>query len=263
MGVLNVTPDSFSDGGRYFDVGAAVARGEEMVREGADLLDIGGESTRPTGAEPIDAGEELRRVLPVLRELRGRVDVPISIDTYKGAVAEEALAAGADLINDISGLRWDPQMTRVAAASGAPVILGHSRGGREELHREHRYEDVCAEVAAELEGSLRRAEAAGISRQRVIVDPGIGFSKSAHHNLPLLRDLSPVCALGCPVLVGVSRKSFLGRITGRGVGERLMATAAATVAAILAGAHMVRVHDVAPLLDAVRVADAIRRAAIG
>jgi dihydropteroate synthase len=258
VGVLNVTPDSFSDGGRFLDPEAAVARGVELAREGADLIDVGGESTRP-GSTPVALAEELRRVIPVIRALRQRVEVPLSVDTTKAAVAREAVAAGADLVNDVSGLRFDSEMGPTVARLGVPVVLMHSRGGRGELHEAFGYVDVSAEVAAELEEAIGRAEAAGIPRDRVILDPGIGFSKDAAHNLAVLSDLGPVRALGRPVLIGVSRKSFLGKVTGRPVEKRLLATAAACVAAVLAGANLVRVHDVAPLWDALRVADSIVR----
>jgi dihydropteroate synthase len=259
MGVVNVTPDSFSDGGAFADPEAAIAQGARLAAEGADLLDVGGESTRP-GAIPVPAAVEMERVLPVIRGLRAKTDAPISIDTYKAEVARAAVRAGAELVNDISGLRFDPEMAPTVARLGVPLLLTHSRGrGPEDLHREPRYEDVAREVADELALGLDSAVRAGIPREQILLDPGIGFSKSAEHNLPLLEDLGPILALGRPVLVGVSRKSFLGRITGRPAGERLTATLAATVAAVLAGAHVVRTHDVAPLGDALRVADAIRR----
>jgi dihydropteroate synthase len=262
VGILNVTPDSFSDGGRYLDVEAAIAHGLELAAEGADLIDVGGESTRP-GGPPVPAEEEQRRILPVIRGLRARTDVLISVDTTKAAVARAAVLAGADLVNDISALRFDPEMAPSLARLGVPVVLMHSRGGREELHRDPCYGDVLREVAAELGEAMARAAAAGIPEDRVLLDPGIGFSKAAEHNLPLLRDLGPILDRGRPVLVGPSRKSFLGHLTGRPVQERLEATAAAVVAAILAGANLVRVHEVAPLRDAIRVADAIRRGRVG
>jgi dihydropteroate synthase len=258
MGVLNVTPDSFSDGGRFLDPDAAVARGVELAREGADIIDVGGESTRPGGA-PVPLAEELQRVVPVIRALRERVEAPISVDTTKAAVARAAVAAGADLVNDVSGLRFDSEMGPAVARLGVPVVLMHSRGARGELHESPSYADVSAEVAAELYEAIGRALAAGIPADRIVLDPGIGFSKEAAHNLALLADLGAVRALGRPVLVGVSRKSFLGRVTGRPVEGRLLATAAACAAAVLAGANLVRVHEVAPLWDALRVADSIVR----
>jgi dihydropteroate synthase len=253
MGVLNVTPDSFSDGGRYLDPGAALEHARAMVAEGADLVDIGGESTRP-GAEPVSAAEELRRVMPVIEQLPG--DVPVSIDTSKAAVARAATAAGAVFVNDVTALRGDPAMAAVAAQSGADVCLMHMRGEPRTMQDDPRYDDVVADVAAFLEERLAFAVREGIAEDRVWLDPGIGFGKTLAHNLELLRRLGEIAALGRPVVVGVSRKRFLGALTGRGEAERLAGTVAANVMAFERGAHMFRVHDVAATRDALVVASA-------
>jgi dihydropteroate synthase len=258
MGVVNVTPDSFSDGGACSEDGAALARGLKLVADGADLVDVGGESTRP-GAPPVSAREEAARVVPVVRALAHGATV--SVDTYKASVAAAALDAGAELVNDISGGALDPEMLRVIARHGAYVILGHLRGTPADMATHARYDDVVREVVAELAQRIEAAAAAGVARERMLVDPGIGFAKNGDHNLALLANLDQLSVLGCPIVVGVSRKSFLGRLTGREVNEREVATAAADTAAVLHGAHVVRVHDVALQRDAVLVADAIRRAA--
>ena len=249
MGVVNATPDSFSDGGRTPDPLALEAAG-------ADIIDVGGESTRP-GAARVDAAEELRRVLPVLERARGRVT--LSIDTYKSRVAAAAIEAGAEIVNDISGGTMDPDILAVVARAQAAYVVGHLRGTPADMQREARYDDVVAEVQAELAERVARARAAGV--RRIFVDPGIGFAKTAEHNLALLTHLSSLRALGCPIVVGVSRKSFLGRLTGRPVEDRELATAAADTVAILGGANVVRVHDVAAQLPAVKVADALVRTA--
>lgn len=257
MGIVNVTPDSFSDGGRFAGVDAAVAHAERLAAEGADVVDVGGESTRP-GAAAVPADEEIRRVVPVVERLRARgFPLPISVDTTKAEVGRAALAAGADLVNDVSALA-DPGLARAAAEAGAPVVLMHARGPADGPAA---YRDVVAEVTAELAAALARAEAAGIPRERTILDPGLGFAKSLEHNLALLAGLPALRALGRPLLVGPSRKSFLGGITGAPVEGRLAGTLAAVAAAVLAGAEWVRVHDVAPARDAARVAAAIRDAA--
>jgi dihydropteroate synthase len=257
MGVLNVTPDSFSDGGLHLDPEAAVARGMALFQAGADLLDVGGESTRP-GSDRVDARAERQRVVPVIEGLRRQGAGPISVDTSKAEVARAALDAGADLVNDISGLRFDPELAGLLAARGVPVVLMHLRGDFPGMHREPVYQDVMGEVAAELGESLARAEAAGLPRRLVVLDPGIGFSKDAAHSLEVLRRLPELAALGCPLLVGPSRKSFIGKLLDLPVGERLMGTAAAVAAAVLAGAHLVRVHDVREMVQVARLADAIR-----
>jgi dihydropteroate synthase len=264
MGILNVTPDSFSDGGTCFDPGAALRRGLELAEQGADLLDVGGESTRP-GATPVSAEEELRRVLPVIERLAGAVRIPISIDTSKAAVAARAVEAGASLINDVTALRGDPRMAEVAARSGAAVILMHMRGSPRTMQRHPRYGDVVQEVAAFLASAAGGAEAAGVARERILVDPGLGFGKTAAHNLVLLRSLDRLVLLGYPVVLGPSRKSFIGATVGGEVHERLGGTLAAVTAARRAGVQMVRVHDVQPvvqflrMLELIEASDAARR----
>ena len=258
MGILNVTPDSFSDGGRYRDVESAVASGVEMAQQGASIVDVGGESTRP-GAAAVSAGEELDRVLPVIRGLRQRTPVPISIDTYKAAVARGALEAGADIVNDISALRFDPAMAGLVAREDVPVVLMHMQGRPRTMQLAPRYDDVVREVTAFLRERVAHAVSSGIALDRIVVDPGVGFGKDLDHNLALLRHLRELAALGRPVLVGLSRKSFLGRLEEPpGPAGRLEGSLAAATAAVLAGAHMVRVHDVPETCRAVRVADAIR-----
>ena len=260
MGILNVTPDSFSDGGRYPDIESAVARGVEMARQGASIVDVGGESTRP-GAAPVSAAEELERVAPVIRKLRRRVDVPISIDTYKEEVARGALAAGADMVNDVSALRFDPAMAGLVAREGVPVVLMHMKGRPRTMQIAPRYRDVVGEVAAFLRERVAFAVGSGVSAERIVVDPGIGFGKDLDHNLALLRSLGALASLGRPVLVGLSRKAFLGRLQETaGPESRLAGSLAGASAAVLAGVHMVRVHDVLETCRAVRVADAIRGA---
>lgn len=256
MGVVNVTPDSFSDGGLYLEPDKAISRGLELEDEGAAIIDVGGESTRP-GARPIPAEEELRRVLPVVEGLARRLSIPLSIDTYKARVAEQAIAMGASMVNDISGLQFDAALAGVLARAGVPVVLSHIQGTPETMQRAPRYADLLGEVKASLQAGIALAERAGVSPDAIIVDPGIGFGKTAAHNLELLRRLSELQALGRPVLVGPSRKSFIGRVLGAdGLVEE--GTAAAVVAAILHGANLVRVHDVARLRWAVRMADAIK-----
>jgi len=261
MGVVNVTQDSFSDGGRYLDPAAAIAHGEALARAGADLVDVGGESTRP-GAQSVGADEELARILPVIRGLRERIEVPISVDTTKAEVARAALEAGASLVNDISGLRFDPELAPVAARAGAACCLMHIQGTPRTMQASPRYGDLVEEIVASLTESVSRAEQAGIPRDRLLVDPGIGFGKTFAHNLFLLRRLGELRVLGLPVLVGTSRKAFLGALTGgKPPGERVVATAA-TVAIVAAagGADFVRVHDVAEAKDAAAVGDAVRTA---
>lgn len=258
MGILNVTPDSFSDGGRYVDVDAALAHGVEMVRQGASIVDVGGESTRP-GADAVPLEEELERVIPVVRGLRARVAAPISIDTYKEAVARPALEAGADMVNDISALRFDPAMAGLVAAEDVPVVLMHMQGRPRTMQRAPRYVDVVREVAAFLRERAAFAVERGVGAHRIVVDPGIGFGKDMGHNLELLRRLDALVALGRPVLVGLSRKAFLGRLLDEDAPDaRLEGSLAGAAAAVLAGAHMIRAHDVAETCRAVRVAEAIR-----
>jgi dihydropteroate synthase len=260
MGILNVTPDSFSDGGRLADVRTAIEAGVRMVEEGADLLDVGGESTRP-GAGAVDAATEEARVLPVVEGLVARVDVPVSIDSYKAPVARAALAAGAAMVNDISGLRYDPALAAVVAEARAALVLMHTRGRSRDMYAQASYHDVVDEVRDELRESVAFATGAGIARNRLLVDPGLGFGKEAPHSYEALARLAEFEELGLPLLVGPSRKSFLVRALDREVApdQRDWATAAAVAAAVLAGAHVVRVHAVAPMVQVARVADRIRR----
>lgn len=260
MGVVNVTPDSFSDGGRLFDPADAIEAGVRMSEEGADLIDVGGESSRP-GAEPLDEVEERRRVLPVIEGLAGRVRIPVSVDTYKAATAAAALAAGASLVNDISGLRYEPALAGVVARHGAPIVLMHMRGRPRQMYEQASYHDVIAEVLDELRESMAFATTAGIAAERIILDPGLGFAKDAKHSYEALARLDEFAELGRPLLVGPSRKSFLARPLGGSVpaSDRDWATAAAVASAVLAGAHIVRVHAVREMLQVVRVADEIRR----
>jgi dihydropteroate synthase len=257
MGVVNVTPDSFSDGGAWLDPSAAVAHGHDLARQGADILDIGGESTRP-GAEPVGADEELRRVLPVLEGLAG-AGPRLSIDTSKAAVAEAALRAGATIVNDVTALRGDPAMAALLARHDGDVCLMHMLGEPRTMQRDPRYEDVVDDVKAFLTERLEFAVAQGIAEERIWLDPGIGFGKTATHNLELLRRLRELVALGRPLVVGTSRKAFLGAITGRGAHERVPATIATNVLALAAGARVFRVHDVAEVRDALLVAAATLR----
>ena len=258
MGVLNVTPDSFFDGGAYFDPNAAVAHGLGLFEAGADIVDVGGESTRPNGAAAVAADEECRRVVPVIERLRERGAGPLSIDTTKAAVARAALDAGADIVNDVSGFRFDPAMAPLVAERGVPAVVMHLRGDFASMHREPRYADVLDEVAAELREALERGEKAGVPAARMIVDPGLGFAKDASHSLELLRRLPELAGLDRPVLVGPSRKSFIGRPLGLPAERRLLGTAAAVAACVLGGAHIVRVHDVAEMVEVAGVCDAIR-----
>ncbi|WP_459864614.1 dihydropteroate synthase [Calditerricola yamamurae] len=251
MGILNVTPDSFSDGGRYNRLDAAVRRAVEMVEEGADMIDIGGESTRP-GAVPLSLEEELERVIPVVERVAREVDVPISVDTYKAEVARQALEAGAHLINDVWGLKADPDMARVAAEYGAPVILMHNR------HDRH-YRNLMADIVADLRESIALARAAGIPDERIILDPGIGFAKTYEQNLEVMRHLDAIVALGYPVLLGTSRKSLIGLTLDLPVDERVEGTIATVVLGIAQGVDIVRVHDVKANVRACRMADAIVR----
>lgn len=263
VGVLNVTPDSFSDGGRYATLDDAIAHGRRMAAEGADLVDVGGESTRP-GAERIDAAQETRRVLPVVRELAG-AGVAVSIDTTRAAVAEAALCAGAVLVNDVSGGLADPAMAKVVAAAGVPWVLMHWRGHSRDMAQLASYGDVVADVAGELTDRVAEAVAAGVPMESLVIDPGLGFAKTAAHNWALLAHLDRLVSIGPPVLIGASRKSFLGSLladggTVRPVDEREDATVATTVIAALAGAWGVRVHEVRRNLDAVGAVAALQAA---
>lgn len=256
MGVVNVTPDSFSDGGRFLAAEDALNQALALVREGAAIVDIGGESTRP-GSEPVPAAEELERVLPVIEALADRVGVPISVDTTKAEVARRALAAGASLINDVSALRSDAGMIEVIAEAGCPVCLMHMKGQPKTMQDEPRYDSVVDEVLRFLEERMAFALANGLREDQIMVDPGIGFGKTVEHNLALLRDLHRFTVLGRPVVLGASRKRFLGAILGAEPGERIIGTVVTTVVGLLAGAHVFRVHDVKPNFEALRVAQAV------
>jgi dihydropteroate synthase len=257
MGILNVTPDSFYDGGRRPDAHKAVADAIAMVEAGADIIDIGGESTRP-GARPVSLDDELARVLPVIRALRHLTQLPISIDTYKAGVAKAALAEGADVVNDISALTFDSGMVDLVAAEKVPVVLMHMQGTPRTMQVEPHYSDVVAEVRDFLARRVEFAVERGIEREKIIIDPGIGFGKTLEHNLALLRGLPDLARVGQPLLVGVSRKGFIGKLLNAVPEERLEGSVAAAVAAVLAGAHVIRVHDVKATRKAIRVADAIR-----
>jgi dihydropteroate synthase len=262
MGVVNVTPDSFADGGRYLDPRAAVARGLTLAAEGANLLDVGGESTRP-GATYVDEAVELDRVLPVIEGLAAATEVPISIDTRKAAVARAALAAGAAMVNDVSAGRDDPELLAVAADAGVPLVLMHMQGTPATMQDNPGYHDVLAEVEAFLQERCAAAEAAGVAPDALVVDPGIGFGKRDEHNYALLAGLARLTRLGHPVMVGTSRKGFIGRALDLPVDERLEGTAATVVWAVERGARIVRVHDVAPILRTVRMTEALLAGAAG
>lgn len=259
MGVLNVTPDSFYDGGRHSSTETAIRHARQLIAEGADILDIGGESTRP-GSEPVPSEEELSRVIPVIEAIASESDIAISIDTFKSTTAREALRAGAHIVNDISGMRFDPQMLDVAAQTGAGVVLMHIQGTPKTMQQNPHYEDVVQEVKEYLAGCAELARQAGIPAKHIWVDPGIGFGKTPEHNLQLLRNLSELRSLGYPLLVGTSRKSFIGKILGDlPPEERLEGTLATLALAVREGADIVRVHDVRAAVRAVRVADAVVR----
>lgn len=255
MGVLNVTPDSFSDGGEFFAREDALRRAEHLVEEGADILDIGGESTRP-GAVPVSAGEEIDRVVPVIEALHSRISVPISVDTSKPEVMRAAVGAGAGMINDVWALRKTGAL-EAAASAGVPVCLMHMQGDPRTMQAAPRYVDVLSEVRDFLQDRITDCTAVGIDPERILLDPGFGFGKSLVHNLALLAGLEEICSLGHPVLVGLSRKSMIGALTGRPVDERLPGSLAATVLAVEHGARLVRTHDVAATLDALRVVRAL------
>jgi dihydropteroate synthase len=262
MGVLNITPDSFSDGGTYLDSQAAIARAIEIELEGADILDIGGESTRP-GSAPISVQEELQRILPVIAVLRGKLRIPISVDTQKAEVAKAALAAGAEILNDISGLRNDAGLAEIARRARAPIILMHMRGTPGTMQRGPFARDAMHDVMTGLRDALARARKAGLAKSQLLVDPGIGFGKNHRQNFEILARLPELARLGCPTMIGTSRKSFLGRAMARPgqqdvpADERLLGTAATVTASILGGAHIVRVHDVKGMVQVARVTDQI------
>jgi dihydropteroate synthase len=257
MGIVNVTPDSFSDGGRFASCEAATEHGLRLVSDGADLIDVGGESTRP-GSAGVSADEEMRRVVPVVRELVRRGGVPVSVDTTKAEVARAATAEGAEIVNDVSGLRRDPALASEAARSGVALCLMHSRGTPQDMQQHAAYTDLLGEVQHELDEALRRALEAGVAHDRIALDPGLGFAKTADHNLLLLRRLRELSQLGRPLLVGASRKSFLGRLSGKPAADRLIGSVAASAVAALHGASVVRVHDVAAAREALSVVDAVR-----
>lgn len=257
MGIVNVTPDSFSDGGRYFDVERAVEHGRELVRDGADILDVGGESTRP-GAEPVSEVEELRRVLPVIRALRAESDVLISIDTFKATVAEAALEAGADIINDVSGLTHDLRMAAIAAHSSAGIVLMHMKGEPRTMQLNPHYDDVVREVQQFFRDRLAELSSSGINPERIVLDPGIGFGKALDHNLTLMRSLRELAVKDRPVLLGVSRKSMIGKLIGSDrMEDRAWTTVALTSYARERGVRIVRVHEVKANVDAMRMTEAI------
>lgn len=256
MGVLNVTPDSFSDGGQYLAMDKAVERGLRLIEEGSDIIDIGGESTRP-GSEPIPAEEEIRRVIPVIQALREKTEALISVDTTKSEVARAALDTGADIINDISSLRFDAGMAPLAAERGVPVILMHMKGMPKTMQVNPYYEDVLLEVRSFLNERIHEAQVAGIKRERIIVDPGIGFGKRLEDNLALINKLDVLAELDRPILIGTSRKSFIGNILDLPPQERLEGSIASSILSMAHGAHILRVHDVAAIKRAVLVAEAI------
>ncbi len=259
MGVLNVTPDSFSDGGKYFDKRKAVLRAVRMAGEGAGIIDVGGESTRP-GARDISAREEISRVIPVIEILSRKLDIPISIDTRKAEVARLAIEAGAKIINDVSGLKYDPDMAKVAAKSGAELIVMHMKGSPRDMQSSPRYKNLISEIKSALGESIEIALTAGVDKNKIIIDPGIGFGKTTSHNLEILNRLGEFKALGAPICIGVSRKSFIGKILGLDKTEsRFAGTIAACVAAIMKGADILRVHDVKEIVEAAAITDRILR----
>ena len=257
MGIINVTPDSFYDGGKRLNSDRAVADSMVLSEAGADIIDIGGESTRPE-ARPVSVEEELERVLPVIKGVRRATKVPISIDTYKAEVAQAALIEGADIVNDISALRFDPQMAAVVAREKVPIVLMHMQGTPKTMQVEPCYHDVLQEVQNFLTGQVRFAIEAGVERENIIIDPGIGFGKTLDHNLTLLRNLPVLASIGQPLLVGASRKAFIGKILGAEPDERLEGSLAAAIVAAWGGAQIIRVHDVRETRKAIRVVDAIR-----
>jgi dihydropteroate synthase len=259
MGILNVTPDSFSDGGMYLDVESAVERGKKIAEEGADFIDIGGESTRP-GSDPLSIDEEIRRVIPVVEHLTKETDVPLSIDTYKSAVAEAALNAGAVIVNDISGLTYDTHMIDVVRSNNASIVIMHMKGTPKSMQVDPKYADVVAEVHAFLMNQSQRAADSGIGQ--IFIDPGIGFGKTVEHNFELLRELESFGRLALPVLIGPSRKSFIGKVLDAPVEDRLEGTAAAVTASILRGANVVRVHDVKQMKRVAMMSDYMKRRSV-
>ncbi len=256
MGVVNITPDSFSDGGCFFEPAQAIERSLQLVEEGADVLDLGGESSRP-GAAPVPVEQELERVIPVLQEVRRRVSVPISVDTYKSEVAREAFRAGADIINDISSFRLDSEMPRVVSQNQGGIVMMHMRGTPQSMQQLPPSPDILKEVHEDLKTAVSMACKHGIGPDKILLDPGIGFGKTAQDNLRIINQLPYFGDLNLPILIGTSRKSFLGKILDLPVDQRLFATAASVAVSIIKGAHVVRVHDVRPMLEVIRVTDAI------
>jgi len=261
MGIVNVTPDSFSDGGKHYSVNDAVEGALKMIDDGAHIIDIGGESTRP-GAESVTLKEELDRVIPVIKGVGERSDIPISIDTYKSEVAKEAVDAGASMINDISGMRFDEKMAPLAAELDIPVVLMHIKGTPKDMQKDPKYDDLIGEITDYLGGSIEIAVRAGVDFEKIIVDPGIGFGKTWDDNLTIIKRITDFYVLGRPVMIGASQKAFIGGVTGRDAGDRLWGSLGAAAAAALYGAHMVRVHNVPETKDAVDVIDAIKRESI-
>jgi dihydropteroate synthase len=256
MGVLNITPDSFSDGGLFFEPHKAIEHGLRMAEEGADIIDVGGESSRP-GSDPLPLDEELRRVIPVIEGLTSRLEIPISVDTYKSQVAERAVEAGAQIINDISGLRFDANMSAVAARFDTPLIIMHIKGSPKTMQQDPSYEDLMGEIIAYLREGIEKAEEAGVDPHQMIVDPGIGFGKRVQDNLVIINRLYELNTLSRPLLVGTSRKSFIGAVLDAEVHQRGIGTLASVAVSALKGAHIVRVHDVAPMKQTVDMVDAI------
>jgi dihydropteroate synthase len=261
MGVINVTPDSFSDGGRFFEKEQAIEQALQLAKDGADFIDIGGQSTRPY-SEGISAEEEMNRVIPVIEALKKELTIPISIDTLKAKVAREALRSGASIVNDISALRSDPEMASVAAEAGVPVVLMHMKGTPSDMQVNPTYEDVASEIIAFLKKAMEHAVSSGIRKDRLIVDPGLGFGKTFDHNLEILRELGRFKCLDAPLLVGSSRKAFIGRVLDKKAHERDTGTMATVAAAVMNGAHIVRVHNVKQAVETVKVIDAIKRGKI-
>ena len=256
MGILNVTPDSFYDGGRYTGEDEALARAEEMIGEGADIIDVGGESVRP-GVDPIGLDEELGRVIPVIEKIKRQFSIPICVDTYKAEVARQAIEEGAEMVNDISALRFDPDLRKIVAGYGVPVVLMHIKGTPKTMQDNPRYGSLMEEIVSYLDSSIKLAEEAGADGRGIIVDPGIGFGKTTAHNLEILRRLEELASLGKPILVGLSRKSFIGNVLGLPQEERLEGGLAATCIAVWRGARLVRTHDVSPTRRAVDMVQAI------
>jgi dihydropteroate synthase len=259
MGILNVTPDSFSDSGLYLDKAQAINRAVRMAEEGADIIDIGGESTRP-GSEPLAIEEELRRTIPVIEALSKEIDIPLSVDTYKSGVARRALDAGASMVNDISGLRFDPMMPKVVSEYRVPVVIMHIKGAPKDMQKNPVYQALMPEVMDTLREGIRSAMESGVSEDKIIVDPGIGFGKTSEHNLEIIHNLRELTFLEKPVLIGPSRKAFIGKVLGDvPPGERLEGTAAAVAVSIMNGANIIRVHDVKEMAKVAKIADAIKR----